>query len=86
MKTTVRFGASAILALAAVLMGCKKTPTAAPVSDAPKAAPVSAVQVQVIAAGPLVVKTAVSEFDLTPHGYLQALLLRDGQRLTLDDP
>jgi len=47
---------------------------------------VSAVNVQVNAGGPLVVTTAVSEFDLTPKGYVQAFLLRDGQRLTLDDP
>jgi len=63
---------------------CQKPQSPAPTAAAP--APVSEVDVQVNAAGPLVIKTAVSEFDVTPHGYVQAYLLRDGQRLTLDEP
>ena len=70
-----------------VLQGCEKSQSTAP-ATAPKSVPaaVSAVDVQVNAAGPLVVKTAVSEFDISSRGYMQAFLLRAGQRLTLDDP
>ncbi len=75
-----------LVILLVVLTGCEKSQTTAPASTATKAAPVSAVEVQSNATGPLVVKTSVAEFDLTPRGYMQAYLLRDGQRLTLDDP
>src|SRR5205085_12098332 len=42
--------------------------------------------VQPATAGLLVIKTPTAEFDITPRGYVQAFLLRDGKRLTLDDP
>ncbi len=76
----------AVTAVLTVLEGCQRSGTTAPAASAPKTAPVSTVEVAVNAAGPLVIKTAVSEFDLTPRGYVQAFLIRDGQRLTLDDP
>jgi len=66
-----------------LLQGCEKSQ---PTANAPEPAPVSAVEVRLNPSGPLVIVTAVSEFDLTPRGYVQAFLLRDGQRLTLDDP
>ena len=34
----------------------------------------------------LVVKTSTAEFQVLPSGYVQASLLRDGQKWTLDDP
>jgi len=34
----------------------------------------------------MVIKTASAEFDLLASGYLQAYLVRDGRRLTLDEP
>jgi alpha-galactosidase len=77
---------SAMVALSATLIlleGCKRSQ---PAANAPKAAAVSAVEVRVNPGGPLVITTAVSEFRLTPRGYVQAFLLRNGQRLTLDDP
>ncbi|HLY63356.1 MAG TPA: alpha-galactosidase [Terriglobia bacterium] len=36
--------------------------------------------------GPLVIKTSAAEFDVLPTGYVQSHLLKDGTRLTLDDP
>ena len=77
---------SAMVALSATLLlfeGCKRSQ---PAVNAPKVAAVSAVEVRVNPAGPLVINTAVSEFHLTPRGYVQAFLLRNGQRFTLDDP
>jgi hypothetical protein len=37
-------------------------------------------------ANSIVLKTAAAEFDLLPNGYLQAYLLKDGSRLSLDEP
>src|SRR5258706_15093540 len=93
MRTALRVCApSLVLAVGAcslwLLQGCEKPRDAAPASSAPKSAPapVSAVNVQVNAGGPLVGTTVASEVDLTPKGYGQAFRLRDGQRRTLDDP
>jgi alpha-galactosidase len=36
--------------------------------------------------GPVVLKTATAEFDVLPSGYVQAFLIQDGKRLTLDEP
>jgi alpha-galactosidase len=76
----------AVTMVLTVLQGCQRSETAPPSANTPKAAPVTTVEVRVSPAGSLVVATAVSEFDLTSKGYLQAFLIRDGQRLTLDDP
>lgn len=46
----------------------------------------SAVAVTVNPGGPVVLKTAVAEFDVLPSGYIQAYLVKDGKRLTLDEP
>ena len=45
----------------------------------------SAISVTVTSAGPIVIRTPATEFQLTAAGYLQANLLRDRQALTLDD-
>jgi hypothetical protein len=65
-----------------VLQGCNKQQTA----STPAKPTVSQVEVQPAGAGPLVIKTSAAEFDVIPSGYVQAFLLRDGKRLTLDDP
>ena len=46
----------------------------------------SDIQVEVKSGGPLVLTTTTSVFEVAPSGYVQAFLLRDGKRLTLDDP
>ena len=46
----------------------------------------SAIHVEVKPGGPLVVTTNSAAFEVSPSGYIQAFLLRDGQRQTLDDP
>jgi len=48
--------------------------------------PPSAISVTVHPGGPVAIKTGTTEFDVLPSGYVQAFLLKDGQRLTLDDP
>jgi alpha-galactosidase len=46
----------------------------------------SAIRVDVNPGGPLVLTTTAAAFEVAPSGYVQAFLLRDGKRLTLDDP
>lgn len=46
----------------------------------------SAVAVTVNPGGPVVLKTHTAEFEVLPSGYLRAYLLKDGRRLTLDEP
>ena len=84
LRTLNRAALTALVGAAFVLQACDKSQPTTPAAPAPAA--VSAVAVQKDAAGRLVVKTPVSEFDLTPRGYVQAYLLRNGQRLTLDEP
>ncbi len=46
----------------------------------------STVKVEVAPGGPVVLTTNTAEFQVLPSGYVQAFLLKDGKRLTLDDP
>jgi alpha-galactosidase len=64
------------------LVSCSK-----PVAQ-PKAAPSrpSDIKVEVRDGGPIVLTTSAAEFQMLPSGFLQATLLKDGKRLTLDDP
>ena len=36
--------------------------------------------------GPIVLTTGAAEFQILPSGYVQASLVKDGKRLTLDEP
>src|SRR5258708_16016243 len=46
----------------------------------------SKVSVVMNSGGPIVLTTSTSEFQILPSGYLQASLLKDGQKLSLDVP
>jgi hypothetical protein len=46
----------------------------------------SNISVEVNPGGPAVLTTSAAEFQVQPDGYVQALLLKDGRRLTLDEP
>ena len=46
----------------------------------------SRISVRVNSGGPIVLTTSAAEFHILPTGYLQALLLKGGQQLTLDEP
>jgi len=54
----------------------------------PKAEPSqpSDIKVEVRDGGPVVVTTSTAEFQILPSGFVQATLLQDGKRLTLDEP
>ncbi|MGH9432042.1 MAG: alpha-galactosidase [Terriglobia bacterium] len=61
--------------------GCHRSSAPGEVSLVP-----SVVQVTVQRGGPVVMRTPAAEFDILPSGYVQAYLLSDGRRLTLDEP
>jgi alpha-galactosidase len=46
----------------------------------------SDIRVEVRNGGPVVLTTSAAEFQILPSGFLQATLLKDGKRLTLDAP
>src|ERR1700733_348496 len=75
---------AAVVALAltaCLLFSCSKPP----VQTKTVYSPPSDIKVEVHAGGPVVVTTKTAEFQLLPSGSLQATLLKDGRRLTLDD-
>jgi alpha-galactosidase len=46
----------------------------------------SEIKVTVSDGGPLVLQTPTAEFHVLPSGYVQGFLLKDGKKLTLDEP
>ncbi len=72
--------AAAIL-LIALLSGCEKT---AQLRD--RNGPASSVDVAKVDDGSVTIKTSAAEFRLSPHTYLQASLIANGAKQTLDDP
>jgi alpha-galactosidase len=68
--------------LAGVTLSCSKPP--AP-PKAPPSRP-SDIKVEVRDGGPVILTTSAAEFQILPSGFLQATLLKDGNRLTLDEP
>jgi alpha-galactosidase len=63
------------------MLGCDRSPAPPGEQVLP-----SAVAVTVNPGGPVVFKTPTAEFEILPSGYLQAYLVKDGKRLTLDEP
>jgi alpha-galactosidase len=68
--------------LAGLTLSCSKP------AAQPKAAPSrpSDIKVEVRDGGPVVLTSSAAEFQILPSGFLQATLLKDGKRLTLDEP
>jgi hypothetical protein len=46
----------------------------------------SAIKVEIKPGGPAVITTRTAQFQILPSGYIQALLIKDGKILTLDEP
>ncbi|MGB9236604.1 MAG: glycoside hydrolase family 36 protein [Terriglobales bacterium] len=87
---TALIGTALVLLL--ILTACSKL-SKAPLQSRLKAATAqseptqpSAIHVNVNADGPVVLTTRAAEFQLTPDGYMLAFLLRDGKKLSLDEP
>jgi alpha-galactosidase len=70
-----------LLASSAILISCARTPQKA---AEPPSKP-SDLKVTVNDGGPVVITTPAAEFQLLPSGYIQASLLKDGSKLTLDE-
>ena len=76
---------SALLLAVAILLtlnSCSKPPA----KPAVPPSRLSNIRVVVNDGGPIVLTTGPAEFQLLPSGFLQASLLKDGKRLTLDEP
>jgi alpha-galactosidase len=71
-----------LVVVAGMMVSCEKPPVQ---PKAPPSRP-SDIKVEVRDGGPVVLTTTSAEFQLLPSGFLQATLLKDGKRLTLDDP
>jgi alpha-galactosidase len=70
-----------VAGIACWMLGCSK-PAKHP--KAPPSRP-SDIKVEVRGGGPVVVTTSAAEFQILPSGFVQATLLEDGRRLTLDE-
>lgn len=70
-----------IIAVAGVMLSCSKpVPQPQPVSARP-----SDIKVEIRNGGPVVLTTSAAEFQVLPSGSVQAVLMKDGKRLTLDE-
>jgi len=81
----LRVTSLATIALSMVLaLACNRVQPKRRVKEAPSQP--SAIKVETASGGPLVLTTSAAAFEIGPSGYIQAFLLRDGKRLTLDEP
>jgi alpha-galactosidase len=55
-------------------------------SSSPTTSSASKITVTTNPGGPVTIKTSSAEFEVLPSGYVRAYLLKEGKRLTLDDP
>ncbi len=78
MKRTIFF----VLWLALIGAGCNKSPMPA----SPATPQVSTVKVEMKSPGPMVLTTSAAEFHVLSTGAVQAYLLKNGAKLTLDAP
>jgi len=85
-RLSKRFAAFAALAL--LLASCTKAPIPVAQNQQPKPAPTlpSAIKVDLQSGGPVVLTTSAAEFRVRPDGYVQASLLKQQQKVSLDDP
>jgi len=72
----------------ALLLACSKLPQSPLKAETAKPEPTqpSTIKVDVNDGGPIVLTTSAAEFQLRPDGYVQVSLLKDGKRLSLDEP
>ncbi len=79
---------AALAAASLMLAACSEAPTPRLRRQQPKPEPTqpSTINVETNSGGPVVLTTTGAEFRVSPDGYVQASLLKDGQKLSLDDP
>jgi alpha-galactosidase len=71
------------LACTLVNFGCTNEDTPIPKASAQAT---SKITVTPSTGGPITIKSSAAEFDILPSGYVQGFLIKDGKRLTLDEP
>ncbi len=79
--------AGTALGLTLMLTACSQLPKS-PLKTAtvkPEPTQPSTIKVEVKDGGPAVLTTSAAEFQVTPEGYVQASLLKDGKKLSLDE-
>ena len=69
------------IAVAGLMPSCSK-----PAAPPQPASHPSDIKVEVRDGGPVVITTSTAEFQVLPSGFVQAALLKEGKRLTLDEP
>ncbi len=77
-----------LVAVPLLLLACSRLqqPFTQDAKPKPGATQPSVTKVQVSDGGPVVLTTSTAEFQVRPNGYVQAFLLKDGQKLSLDEP
>ena len=76
-----------LIAAIVLLLACSRLqPSVKEPKAKPGATRPSAIKVEVNDGGPVVLTTSTAEFQVRPDGYVQAFLLKDGQKLSLDEP
>jgi alpha-galactosidase len=83
-----RIGLFCIALAITFLTACSKLQKSSPQVETAKPQPTrpSTIVVDVKGGGPVTLTTSAAEFQVTPGGYVQAFLLKDGNKLSLDDP
>ena len=81
-RISVGWSIALLAGVAWVSLSC----TRAPMQPKAGAARPSDIKVEVRDGGPVVVTTSAAEFQILPSGFVQASLLEDGKKLTLDEP
>jgi alpha-galactosidase len=74
----------AVMILLVVSFGCSHE--APPKQSAAPPSRPSDIKVAVNDGGPVVIQTSTAEFQVLPSGYIQGSLVKDGKKLTLDEP
>ena len=72
---------SLLLVIALFSAGCNQEAT----KPATPQTPASGIKAVVTTGGPVVLTSSTAEFQVLASGYIQAFLIKDGQKLTLDD-
>src|SRR5258708_9996301 len=70
-----------LLVIVAFSTSCDREATKPAVPQIPS----SAIKAALTAGGPVVLSSSTAEFQVLPSGYIQAFLVKDGKKLTLDD-
>jgi alpha-galactosidase len=82
LRTTSRL--ALLVCVLILLFGCSRSVQPKPAAN-PASRP-SDIKVTISDGGPVILQTSTAEFQLLPSGYLQAYLVKDGKKLTLDEP